>query len=151
MKILPLQNHLVGLTASFAFLCGCLSSPQLALSQQIQVKLAQRNVSAEAIDIFTDRFFYQANPNMQGLKIQLEDVSHQRQWNAIRLVVRSHIKQFDCGNFFVGSYDDVADAIFYARNPWLNGRAIRSSEYDLAQEWKSIRAKLRNPSDAQCL
>lgn len=96
------------------------------------------------IDNLTDNYFYLFRPELRGRKIQSHQTLYQREWNGIRQVVRYSLdgNPQGCGLFFTGSNDDIADAVFYARHPKLNGRKIKKTELNLAREWQSIRNKI---------
>lgn len=97
-----------------------------------------------SVNTWTNSLFYALHPYMRNQKIQSYQTLYQKEWLAINRVIKNNTKLV-C-NFsgsegyydFVGYIQDVADAVFYARHPELNGRKIRAGEYELAREWRSI-------------
>ena len=122
------------------------------LSQQIRL-------TREIINDWTDLFFYKANPQLSGRKITADETEYIREWNAIESIIPDLLVYDNniCGDtgWILESYDyisvndgkglvsaqlnQVADAIFYTRNPELSGRKIRPDETRLANEWLRIR------------
>jgi hypothetical protein len=114
----------------------------------------------EAIDRWTDDFFYSVNPQLSRRKLRADETLYIREWNAIQRVVPDILiyRQTCTGRFAweMEHYDDpspekqlisedvdkVADAIFYARHPELGYRKIQPGETALANEWMRIRRSL---------
>jgi len=139
-------------------------NPTPAISQQIRL-------TQEMIDDWTDELFYRANPQLSRRRIRADETEYIREWNAIKrivpelLVYNNNINVCGDTEWILDSYDhipvnqgeglvsdeldQVADAIFYARNPELSGRKIRSDETGLANEWLRIRTavSLLHPCD----
>ena len=133
-------------------LTGLTLNPTPAISQQIRL-------TQETIDDWTDTLFYRANPQLSGRNIRANETEYIREWNAIQRIMPDLLvyNNSPCGDteWILESYDyispnegeglvsdelnKVADAIFYARNPELSGRKIRSHETRLANEWLRIR------------
>jgi hypothetical protein len=98
--------------------------------------------------------WYRVRPQMRGQEIRPEQELYQREWAAIRQVVRYNTEPGlpgsepgGCGTgvFFKSSdaaYDSVADAVFYARHPEIKGREIQPGEPHLVKEWQTIRKML---------
>ena len=122
---------------------------------------ARKSIPSEAIDDWTDHFFYSVNPQLSERKIRPDETEYIQEWNAIQrvmnelLVTENHGCQSRLGHSVgLASYDSlsrdgvnlesqdldrVADAIFYARNPQLGDRRIQPGETRLANEWLRIR------------
>jgi hypothetical protein len=108
----------------------------------------------EEVDDWTDTFFYAVHPDMKGRSIDPAQELYVREWNALRGVVKNWVGwiESNCGTASsdqdqasvdnVSVRDKLADAVFYARHPELNGREIRSGETALANEWKSIHDRI---------
>lgn len=105
-----------------------------------------------AVNAWTDFFFYRLYPQMQGEKLQPSQTQLQQEWVAIRRAIADKIRWTprDCeqppesDGYDVVNYspNQVADAVFYARHPELNGRKIRPGETNLAREWNAIQNRL---------
>ena len=111
---------------------------------------------SEAIDHYTDHFFYTANPELKKRKLRTTDYVYIQEWNVLRKAIAPLIKsdkevcstsdpkqsfwEFDL-NKNQQSYDYLADVIFYNRNPKLEEKRIRPNILK-AQEWSSIRRKM---------
>jgi hypothetical protein len=113
-----------------------------------------------AIDRYTDHFFYAANPELNKRKLGTNEMTYIQEWQAIRQAIVPLVKtdreacgrkvgssgdpywEFDLSasqNTF--SYDYLADAIFYHRNPDMNGQKLRPGTA-LANEWSAIKRKM---------
>lgn len=117
-----------------------------------------RAVPDSKIDEFTDFYFYVIHPEMEGNRIQREQFLYQKEWLAIRAVVRHRIAwtklslcQADIGEYgydLVGDLSELAsaitDAAFYARHPNLVGRKIRVGETKLTEEWNAIFKRVKS-------
>lgn len=144
-------------------LIGFTLNPTPAISQQIRL-------TQEIIDDWTDEFFYRVNPELSGRQIRADETEYIREWNAIERIMPDLLVYNNnmCGDteWILESYDhialnydeipvndghglvsdalnQVADAIFYTRNPELSGRNIGSDETQLAHEWLRIRKAVR--------
>ncbi|MEQ9485534.1 hypothetical protein [Coleofasciculus sp. F4-SAH-05] len=105
-----------------------------------------------AVNAWTDFFFYRLYPQMQGEKLEPSQTQLQQEWVAIRRAIADKIRWTprDCeqppesNGYDVVNYNpnEVADAVFYARHPELNGRKIRPGETNLAREWSGIQRRL---------
>ncbi|MDB9517501.1 hypothetical protein PN466_11135 [Roseofilum reptotaenium CS-1145] len=127
---------------------------------------ARNPISPEAIDLWTDRFFYSVNPQLSERKIRPDETEYVREWNAIQSVMQAllipHNHNCESGlansalansaglanydsvsrngvNLSSKDLDRVADAIFYLRNPEFGDRQIQPGETRLANEWLRIR------------
>ncbi|MEG4031500.1 MULTISPECIES: hypothetical protein [unclassified Microcoleus] len=101
----------------------------------------------QAVDRFTDWFFYRVNPQLGGRKLRYDDSSaYIREWNAIRNTVDREMitTQGDCvGDAFwdfdyrshVRSLDRIADTIWDIRDP--SGDKTRADVSK--QEWQKLR------------
>ena len=72
-------------------------------------------------DEIADRLFYEKYPQLDGRKIQANEINLQVEWSQIRRC------------------DAVVDYIFYQRHPSMQGRKIGQNQTDLRNEWRSIR------------
>lgn len=106
----------------------------------------------DIINSFTDVFWYQVRPEMRGSTILTHKSLYKYEWMAINQVVKTHIAgdSRGCGLFFVGSFDDIADAVFFARYPERAGRKLNASETSLIREWNAIRARIYDPTPEGC-
>jgi hypothetical protein len=113
----------------------------------------------EAIDSYTDHFFYAANPELNKRKLRSDDTAYAQEWQAIREVMVPLVKtnreacgrngdsaglywEFDLSTSQnASSYDYLADAIFYHRNPDMAGQKLRPNTA-AAREWSAIRSKM---------
>jgi hypothetical protein len=109
---------------------------------------------SEAIDRITDNFFHQANPELNKRKLGSRDRTYIREWKTLRQAIAPMVKTsrevcFRHGNgenywefnYNNNSYDDIADVIFYSRNPDLLGQKL-SPRSAAAKEWSRIRKPL---------
>jgi hypothetical protein len=108
---------------------------------------------SEAINTWTNSFFYNLHPEMENRKIQKHQVLYKQEWLAIQNVIRVNLswgsgcdEMYDdepagtyAGYYFLGSTAKLADAVFYVRHPELKGRKIRSYETHLKKEWNDIK------------
>lgn len=130
--------------------------PQRVYPEYTQVS---SQAPAEDIDFYTDYFFYQANPQLQGRKLTNRDRDYIREWDNLRAAIAPLIKptELACafaepdGNWefhfggqpdsYSNPYDYLTDVIFYSRYPEMIGQKLRSGTV-IAQEWSAIREKL---------
>ena len=111
---------------------------------------------SEAIDRYTDHFFYSANPELNKRKLNASESGYIREWNTIRSAIVPLVKLdrqvcFDSDpkesfwEFELGknrkSYDYLTDVIFYSRNPDLKGQKLRPSTSS-AKQWSAIRRQM---------
>ncbi|MEG4851995.1 hypothetical protein QUB10_13885 [Microcoleus sp. B5-D4] len=104
----------------------------------------------QAVDRFTDWFFYRVNPQLGGRKLRSDDSSaYIREWNAIRNTVDREMitTQGDCvGDAFWDfdyrshgrSLDRIADTIWDIRDP--SGDKTRADVSK--QEWQNLRQSI---------
>ena len=129
------------------------------LTLNLAPAISQSRPTQEIIDNWTDTLFYRANPELSGRKIRADETEYIREWNAIQRIMPDLLVYDNnpCGDtgWILESYDylspnegqglvsdelnQVADAIFYTRNPELSGRKLGSHETGLAHEWLRIR------------
>jgi hypothetical protein len=113
----------------------------------------------DAIDSYTDHFFYAANPELNKRKLRSDDTAYAQEWQALREAIAPLVKtnREACGRSVgsadlywefdlsapqnASSYDYLADAIFYHRNPDLAGQKLRPNTA-AAREWSAIRSKM---------
>jgi hypothetical protein len=113
----------------------------------------------EAIDSYTDHFFYAANPELNKRKLRSGDTAYAQEWQAIREAMVPLVKtnreacgrngdnaglywEFDLDALQNGSsYDYLTDAIFYHRNRDMAGQKLRPNTA-AAREWSAIRSKM---------
>ena len=120
---------------------------------------SQATLSQEAIDKWTDDFFYSVNPQLSRRKLRADETEYIREWSAIKRVVPEILAYRNNGcttnlEWLLENYDDenprerllvsdaldkVADSIFYSRNPQLGYRQIQPGETALRNEWLRIR------------
>ncbi|NJM47376.1 MAG: hypothetical protein HC860_15455 [Alkalinema sp. RU_4_3] len=119
---------------------------------------AQLGSRAWMTDAYTDSVFYKLNPELNGRKLGSGEVAYIREWNMIRATVSEEmeykdmcgdkgwfLKSFDVYNAgprgrYVGtSLDRVADAVFYYRNPDMEGQKINPSDRNAVRLWNQIR------------
>lgn len=106
--------------------------------------------SAE-LNQYTDSFFWNINPEMRDRSIQPQQTQYQKEWSAIREVLRNRVVWMELPGCYaepgtygyeVENYGEtvtaVTDAAFYARHPELRGRKIRPDETSLVEEWNSL-------------
>ena len=148
----------------FCFLTGtstCAAS-QSAVSQSIRAQSNNRTFPnpvqprSEAIDSYTDHFFYSANPKLNKRKLDASESGYIQEWNTIRSAIAPLIKSdkqvcFDSDpkesfwEFELGknkkSYDYLTDVIFYSRNPDLKGQKLRPGNSS-AKQWSAIRRQM---------
>jgi hypothetical protein len=112
-----------------------------------------------AIDSYTDHFFYAANPQLKKRKLGTDETTYIQEWQAIRAAIGPLVKtnREVCGrnvgsadlyweiNLSAGqntsSYDYLTDAIFYHRNPDMAGQKLRPGTA-AAREWSAIHQKM---------
>lgn len=124
--------------------------------------LAKAESRAEAVKNLTDWFFYQVNPQLNNRKVRSNEHGYIREWQRIHQVVEQEMEpsQGSCvGDSYwaLSSYDipgkgdrglvsqsfnRIADAIFYSRNPQLSGYKIPRSNSKKAREWLTIRRSI---------
>lgn len=137
-----------------------------ALPHPVNTELTQvsRQAPADLIDEYTDHFFYQANPELQGRKLTNRDQDYIREWNNLRAAIAPMIKpiQEACSyesfessnveglwdfdfkgmpNSYSNPYDYLADVIFYSRYPQMLGQKLQPGTTE-AQNWSIIRERL---------
>ncbi|MEB3280473.1 MAG: hypothetical protein VKK42_16295 [Lyngbya sp.] len=114
---------------------------------------------AQEIDFYTDHFFYQANPELQGRKLTSRDRDYLREWDNLRAAIAPLIKpteeacpfekpdgrwEFDIDGkpeSYSSAYDYLADVIFYSRYPQMLGQKLSPGTV-FAREWSTIRKRL---------
>ena len=134
-----------------------------AIPNSIKMELTQvtRQAPAYLIDEYTDHFFYQANPELQGRKLTNRDQDYIREWNKLRAAIAPMIKpiqeacpfessnveglwDFDfkgMPNSYSNPYDYLADVIFYSRYPQMLGQKLQPGTPE-SQNWSIIRERL---------
>jgi hypothetical protein len=113
----------------------------------------------DAIDSYTDHFFYAANPELNKRKLRSGDTAYAQEWQALREAIVPLVKtnreacgrNGDSAGLYwefdlsapqnASSYDYLADAIFYHRNPDMTGQKLRPNTA-AAREWSAIRSKM---------
>jgi hypothetical protein len=112
----------------------------------------------DAIDSYTDHFFYAANPELNKRKLRSRDTAYIREWQAIRGAMVPLVKtnreacgrnastdlywEFDLdARQGASSYDYLTDIIFYHRNPDMAGQKL-SPGTAAAREWSAIRSNM---------
>jgi hypothetical protein len=114
---------------------------------------------SQAIDSYTDHFFYVANPELNKRQLRSGDQSYIQEWLALRQAIAPLVKssheacvfgkrngdaywEFDLSAANGGSsYDHLADVIYYSRNPSMAGVKL-SPGSAAAREWSAIRQKM---------
>jgi hypothetical protein len=124
--------------------------------------LAKAESRAEAVNRLTDWFFYQVNPGLNYRPLTGRESRYIREWRAIHQVVEQEMEpsQGSCAgdsywalsNYDIPgegdrglvsqSFNRIADAIFYSRNPQLAGYKIPRSNSKKAREWLTIRRSI---------
>jgi hypothetical protein len=124
--------------------------------------LAKAESREEAVRNLTDWFFYEVNPQLNNRPLRLDEYNYIDEWQAIYKAVNQEMEysQFDCAgdNFWAlynydllgqgdkglvsSSFNHIADAIFYSRNPQLIGYKIADPESEKAREWLIIRRSI---------
>lgn len=132
-----------------------------AIPHHINTELTQvsRQAPADLIDQYTDHFFYQVNPELQGRKLTSRDREYIREWENLRAVIAPMIRpsrevcpfetsdvgwDFDFQGMprsYSNPYDYLADIIFYNRYPQLIGQKLSPGTSE-AKEWSIIRERL---------
>ncbi|VXD25041.1 exported hypothetical protein [Planktothrix serta PCC 8927] len=132
-----------------------------AIPQRINTELTQvyRQAPSDLIDEYTDHFFYQTNPELQGRKLTNTDQDYIREWHNLRAAIAPLIKpsqeacpleksdvgwDFDLNGMpksYSSVYDYLADTIFYSRYPEMLGQKLQPGTAT-AQEWSVIRSRL---------
>jgi hypothetical protein len=131
------------------FSAVCVLALALAIAGTNLASAGSRDLESrtQAVDRFTDWFFYKVNPQLGGRKLRSDDSSaYIREWNAIRSTVdREMIAtpgdcvgdaywDFDAG-YYGRSLDRIADTIWDIRDP--SGDKTRA---DISkQEWQKLR------------
>ncbi len=103
-----------------------------------------------AVNQWTDRLFAALRPEMAYRNIEADETDAKRDWLAVQGQVRATLKGAPGCDGSPGyrpdltkaRIDDLADAVFYARHPELEGQKLADATGDLAAEWKSIRKRL---------
>jgi hypothetical protein len=129
------------------------------LNSNNRTQQVPRESKNEAIDNFTDHFFYAVNPGLNNRKLRASDKTYIQEWNAIRRAIGPLVKssheacvfgkrngdaywEFDLGDSQENnSYDYLADVIYYQRNPNMAGKKLRPNTA-AAREWSAIRREL---------
>ncbi len=122
-----------------------------------------RQAPTQLIDEYTDHFFYQANPQLQGRQLTSRDRNYIREWENLRAAIAPLIKPTEVacafaepdGNWefhfggqpdsYSNPYDYLTDVIFYSRYPQRIGQKLQPGTTD-AQEWSAIRKRLYVPT-----
>jgi hypothetical protein len=139
------------------------ATPVNAIPQPVNDEYTQvsRQAPSYLIDEYTDHFFYQANPELQGRKLTNTDQDYIREWHNLRAAIAPMIKptqeacpyessnvdglwDFDfkgMPNSYSNPYDYLADVIFYSRYPQMLGQKLQPGTAT-AQEWSAIRSRL---------
>ena len=134
-----------------------------AIPRNLNTELTQlsRQAPANLIDQYTDHFFYQVNPELQGRKLTSRDREYIREWENLRAVIAPMIRPtrevchgaeqepedlWDFNfqgmpNSYSNPYDYLADIIFYNRYPQLIGKKLSPGTSE-AKEWSIIRERL---------
>lgn len=110
-----------------------------------------------AIDFYTDHFFYAANPELEQRKLRSSDRTYIQEWYAIRRAVAPLIvpSQDVCEDIGANeglwevklksdgdsTYNSLADAIFYHRNPQYRGKKLMPNT-TVAAQWSAIRSEM---------
>jgi hypothetical protein len=108
---------------------------------------ALASVPTSALDQHTDSYFRDIHPEMRDKKIQPHQTQYQKEWSAIREVLRNRLSygkvcykdgyDYDVADYG-GTLMALTDAVFYVRHPELTGRKIEPGETWLTKEWNSI-------------
>lgn len=117
----------------------------------------------EAIDWLTDLLLNKVNPELNGRKLQSGEARYISEWKAIRQVIAEEMNPAatNCvGDLYwelpsydanygstdpnriphiSGTFDRIADAIFYSRHPELVGTRLSAANSEQTREWDSIR------------
>jgi hypothetical protein len=108
-----------------------------------------------ASDRLTDLLFYQLNPELKNRKLEPSDLGYTREWQRLRSAIaprvqpsaevcfpRSKEGEWEFGPINgesqTATYDYLADAVFYSRNPDMNG-SIPANNQTAKNEWLAIR------------
>lgn len=131
------------------FSAVCVLALALAIAGTNLASAGSRDLElrTQAVERFTDWFFYKVNPQLGGRKLRSDDFSvYIREWNAIRSTVDREMitKPGDCvgdayWDFYYRSHgrslDRIADTIWDIRDP--SGDKTRA---DISkQEWQKLR------------
>jgi hypothetical protein len=151
--------------SAFSFLSGivCLTYTTIAnaIPHPVNTELTQvyRPAPSQLIEQYTDHFFYQVNPELQGRKLTSTDREYIREWENLRAVIVPMIRpsqevcpleKYDVGwdfdldgmpNSYSSVFDYLADIIFYNRYPQLIGKKLSPGTSE-AKEWSVIRERL---------
>jgi hypothetical protein len=113
---------------------------------------------SDAIDSYTDHFFYATNPELNKRKLRSGDQSYIQEWLELRQAIAPLVKssyeacvfgkrngdaywEFDLSASNGGSsYDYLSDVIYYYRNPNMVGVKLRPDS--AAREWSAIRQNM---------
>lgn len=130
------------------FSAVCVLAWALAIAGTNLASAGSRDLESrtQAVDRFTDWFFYRVNPQLGERKLRANDFSYVREWNAIRSIVEREMitTQGDCvGDAFWDfdyryhgrSLDRIADTIWDIRDP--SGDKTRADVFK--QEWQKLR------------
>ena len=131
------------------FSAVCVLALALAIAGTNLASAGSRDLESrtQAVDRFTDWFFYKVNPQLGGRKLRSEDSSvYIREWNAIRSTVDREMitTPGDCvgdaywdfdSRYHRRSLDRIADTIWDIRDP--SGDKTRADVSK--QEWQKLR------------
>jgi len=130
------------------FSAVCVLASVLAIAGTNLASAGSRDLESrtQAVDRFTDWFFYKVNPQLGGRKLRSNDSYYIREWNAIRNTVEREMitTPGDCvGDAFWDfdyrshgrSLDLIADTIWDIRDP--SGDKTRADVSK--QEWQKLR------------
>jgi hypothetical protein len=135
----------------------CLSGtcPTTGTDRVTNKRRPQIEAKDKAIDRLTDGLFYQLNPELKNRKLEPSDRSYMSEWQKLRAAIAIRVKpsvevcyprhkegewEFGTinGESQTATYDYLADAVFYSRNPDMNG-LIPANNQTAKNEWLAIR------------
>ncbi|WP_332954830.1 hypothetical protein [Microcoleus sp. AR_TQ3_B6] len=130
------------------FSAVCVLALALAIAGTNLASAGSRDLESrtQAVDRFTDWFFYKVNPQLGGRKLRSSDSYYIREWNAIRSTVEREMiaTPGDCvgdafwdfdSRYHGRSLDRIADTIWDIRDP--SGDKTRADVSK--QEWQKLR------------
>jgi hypothetical protein len=120
------------------------------------------SVPDSVLNKFTDLLFWTIHPEMHDRKIQPNQTQYQKEWLAIREVLKDKLIYSTIVDYCASSgyllndsehdpYIALADAIFYTHHPELTGHKIKPSETRLREEWNAIFKSLHWEEDAPAI
>ncbi|NEP58446.1 MAG: hypothetical protein F6K31_15760 [Symploca sp. SIO2G7] len=128
--------------------------PSASLAQRQQETWEQystnrpSSIPSLGLNTQTDFYFGLIHLEMQGRAIQPHQTQYQKEWLAIRDVLKDRLvwTQLLCVDesygYHLTDYSEtitaISDAVFYVRHPKLGGRQIQPHETEFIREWKSI-------------